>query len=83
MTLTRPASNPHAVVDTCTSFRVKHVQELRICDASIIPHLPSFPVAATCFALGNMLGEKLQLPNTPPKSQSAGTLKRIDAVRGA
>lgn len=51
------ASDPHAVVDT--SFRVKHVHNLRVCDASVIPHLPSFPIAATCFALGNLLGEKL------------------------
>lgn len=50
-------NDPHAVVDTF--FRVKHVQKLRICDASVIPHLPSFPIAATCFALGTLLGEKL------------------------
>jgi len=51
------ASDPHVVVDT--SFRVKHVHKLRVCDASVIPHIPSFPIAATCFALGNLLGEKL------------------------
>lgn len=68
-------SDPDTVVDS--SFCVKHLSKLRVCDASIIPHLPTVPIAATCFALGNILGEKL-LSTSPAAAARNATTKQLD-----
>ena len=39
-----------AVVDD--ELRVLGVKRLRVADASVMPHIPSGPVAATCMAIG-------------------------------
>ena len=63
-------AHPETVVDS--SFRVKGAHNLRVCDASVIPVVPSFPTAATCFAMGNILGRILQ---SPSNSHSSATSK--------
>jgi choline dehydrogenase-like flavoprotein len=40
-------------------FRVRNVQGLRICDASVFPTLVTAPPAVTCAALGHILGMRL------------------------
>jgi choline dehydrogenase len=47
----------HWVVDE--DFRVRGLQSLRICDASVFPTTISAPTALTCAALGHSFGSKL------------------------
>jgi choline dehydrogenase-like flavoprotein len=49
--------NDDWVVDA--EFRVRGVQSLRVCDASVFPTLISAPPALTCAALGHVLAAKL------------------------
>eukprot|EP01035_Chromulina_nebulosa_P018654 gene18654-24397_t len=45
----------YATVDS--ELKVLGIENLRIADASVIPHLPSGPIAATCMAIGLAVGE--------------------------
>lgn len=46
------------------NFRVRGVQSLRVCDASVFPTLVSSPPALTCAALGHILAFKLEPSKT-------------------
>jgi hypothetical protein len=45
----------HGIVDN--TLRVRGIENLRIADASVIPHIPSAPIAATAMALGLAAGQ--------------------------
>mmetsp|Transcript_23163 Transcript_23163/g.21054 ORF Transcript_23163/g.21054 Transcript_23163/m.21054 type:complete len:288 (+) Transcript_23163:794-1657(+) len=48
-------STSDASVDS--ELKVLGIENLRIADASVIPHLPTGPIAATCMAIGLAVGE--------------------------
>jgi choline dehydrogenase-like flavoprotein len=51
------ARDPTAVVDY--KLRVLGVSGLRVADASVMPHIPSGPISATCMAMGAACAEFL------------------------
>ena len=47
-----PDDAPSTVGVVTSDLRVRGTEGLRIADASIMPHIPSGPIAATCAAIG-------------------------------
>jgi len=53
----REENNDDTVVDH--DLKVLGYENLRICDASVIPHIPTGPTAAVCMAMGQRLADML------------------------
>ena len=63
------ADNSSGVVDA--ELRVKGVSNLRIADASVIPHLPTAPLSAVCMCIGQAAGEMMQETYSASLSQNS------------